>query len=96
MPSPQPITWEESTCRQSRQPQLIRTYESLIFIVFLLRGKHTQGYDSSGRIILAIKASGEAKYDYVGEHQALVLNSDTLRLKFDGFREFIMSPVAVE
>jgi hypothetical protein len=41
---------------------------------------------------MEIAAFDELKYDHVGEDD-LVLHSDTLRLKFEGFRDVAALPV---
>jgi hypothetical protein len=97
-PSPRAITWEANTWRDARQPQLIRKSEFKIVVIFPLHcGFHT-GYEMLERVAVEIEAFDELKYDYVGEGDALdiTLHSDTLRLKFIGFRDLISSPMTVE
>ena len=84
---------EDGICRQSREPQFLRSGNCLVLVVFVLHWKHTRGYDTDGRVVVEIAAFDEVRYDYVGEQRDLILHSDTLRLKFEGFRELITSPV---
>jgi hypothetical protein len=91
MPLPRTITWEANTWVDARQPQVIRKSEFKILVIFPLQcGFHT-GYESTERVAMEIEAFDELKYDYVGDALDIVLHSDTLRLKFEGFRELISS-----
>ena len=98
MPLPTAITWEANTWLDARKPQLIRKSEFKIVVIFPLQcGFHT-GYEMFERVAVEIEAFDELKYDYVGEGDALdiTLHSDTLRLKFMGFRDLISSPKRIE
>jgi TIR domain len=98
MPLPKMVTWEANTWGEASQPQLVRKSEFKILVIFPLRcGFHT-GYESTERVAMEIEAFDELKYDYVGSGDALdvILHSDTLRLKFAGFREVISSPLNAE
>jgi hypothetical protein len=93
MPVPRTITWEANTWLDARQPQAVRKSEFKILVIFPLHcGFHT-GYESTERVAMEIEAFDELKYDYVGDALDVVLHSDTLRLKFSGFRELISSVV---
>lgn len=94
-PSAQTVIWEEDTYRQ-RQPQFVRTYHYVVMVVFVLHNGYTGGYESNGRVIADISAFKELKYDYVGKESDLVLHSDTLRLKFEGFRQVTSTPLPIK
>ena len=96
MPSAQTVIWEEGICRQTRQPQFVRTHNYSIMVIYVLHCGHKRGYDSCGRVIAKIAAFEELKYDYVGKELDLVLHSDTLRLKFEGFRQITSAPLLVK
>jgi hypothetical protein len=91
MPLPRTITWEANTWLDARRPQFVRKSEFKILVIFPLQcGFHT-GYESTERTAMEIQAFDVLKYDNVGDAVDLTLHSDTLRLKFGGFRELISS-----
>ena len=87
MPSPQTIVWEAATYRHARQPQFWRKSEYKILVFFPLHFGHSSGYESNERVVIEIAAFDDLKFDYVADGD-VALHSDTLRLKFEGFRDF--------
>lgn len=96
MPSPQEIIWEAETLRASRQPQFVRLSNYKIVVVFALHCGYNGGYSSYERVVVEISASHLLKYDRLGEEGDLVLHSDTLSLKFEGFRAVTSLPLDLE
>jgi hypothetical protein len=95
MPSPQTVTWEVNTWREKRQPQFIRKSEVKVLVILPLHCGFSSGYESTERVAMEIEAFDELKYDHVGEDD-LILHSDTLRLRFGGFRDLSSSPLKLE
>jgi hypothetical protein len=93
IPSPQTVMWEANTWRESRQPQFIRKSEYKMLVIFALHCGFSSGYESTERVAVEIEAFDELKYNYVGEGLDVVLHTDTLRLKFGGFRDVTSSPL---
>ena len=92
IPLPEIVTWEANTWRDARRPQFVRKSEFKFLVVFPLRCGFSSGYEVTQRVAMEIAAFDELKYDHVGEDD-LVLHSDTLRLKFEGFRDVAALPV---
>ena len=90
-PNAQVIVWKAETWRDSVQPQWVRKSEYVFLVFFALHAGYHTGYSTEKRVVLEITASQEIKYNHVGEE--LVLDSDTLRLKFAGFRNVTALPL---
>lgn len=89
LPSAQTIEWRGETWRDSVQPQWTRKSQYTFIVIFALHFNYHTGYIAEKRVVVEVSAFQLIKYDHAGEE--LVFHSDTLQLKFDGFRNISLA-----
>lgn len=63
------------------------------WIFFELMEGHTKGYVVSENVVMQLDASQDRRFEDVGDER--VLRSDSLRLRFEGFRTITASDVSI-